>query len=124
MGSLTRTEKATYLKMNGWWSHYHEDCWFESSKDNLYVEEGTGIMKGFRPESEGITLNKAYNNQKNMSKEENEWANDPDIQNFLERQDAIEANEEEYGIYTVGGLTNDKEGKFMKFINKINIFKK
>ena len=67
MGSLTRTEKSTYLKMNGWWSHYHEDCWFESSKDNLYVEEGTGIMKGFRPESEGITLNKAYNNQKDMN---------------------------------------------------------
>ena len=58
-----------------------------------------------------------------MSKEENEWTNDPDIQYFLEKQDAIEANEEEYGIYTAGGLTNDKEGKFMKFINKINIFK-
>ena len=61
MGSLTRTEKETYLKMNGWWSHYHRDCWFESSKDKLSVEEGTGIMIGFRDESEGITLDEAYN---------------------------------------------------------------
>jgi|EP01052_Picozoa_sp_SAG31_P045579 hypothetical protein len=61
MGSLTRTEKAAYLKNNGWWYHYHDDCWFESSKDKLSVEEGTGFMIGFRDEEEGITLDEAYN---------------------------------------------------------------
>jgi len=48
----------------------------------------------------------------------NEWEDDPDVQDFLDRQEAMAKNEEAYGIYTVGGLTNDKEGSFMKFINK------
>ena len=32
----------------------------------------------------------------------------------------LDNEEEEYGIYTAGGLTNDKEGSFIKFINKLN----
>tara|TARA_R110000822_G_scaffold43151_3_gene116754 strand:- start:484 stop:687 length:204 start_codon:yes stop_codon:yes gene_type:complete len=56
---VTKKEKTTYLKINGWWSHYHNDCWFESSKDELEVKDG--IMVGFRPENEGITLEEAYN---------------------------------------------------------------
>lgn len=47
------------------------------------------------------------------------WTKDPDVQDFLERQDAVKKNHKEYGIYTAGGLTNDKEGSFMKWINKI-----
>ena len=43
---------------NGWWCNYNDNCWFEESKDELYIEDGT--IKGFRPESEGIDLEKAY----------------------------------------------------------------
>jgi|TARA_Y100000389_G_scaffold204880_1_gene260383 hypothetical protein len=57
---MNREEKRQYLLENGWWSHYHEDCWFESSKDDLYVEEGTGDIKGFRPMGEGVTLEDAF----------------------------------------------------------------
>jgi len=53
-----------------------------------------------------------------MSKEE-EWTKDPDIQDFLERADNQGEATEHDKIYTVGGLTNDKEGSFMKWINKI-----
>ena len=59
MGSLTRTEKETYLLMNGWWAHYHRDCWFDGELDELDVN-GDGLMIGFRDESEGITLDEAY----------------------------------------------------------------
>ena len=63
MGSLTRTEKATYLKMNGWWAHYPMACWFDGKLDKLSVDEN-GIIIGFRPESEGITLEEAYSKLK------------------------------------------------------------
>ena len=49
------------------------------------------------------------------------WVNDPDVVNFLERADEPGPwSEEDDKINTVGGLTNDKEGSFMKFQNKIN----
>jgi|TARA_B100001094_G_C17661759_1_gene544577 hypothetical protein len=57
---MNREEKRQYLLENGWWSHYHEDCWFESSKDDLYVEEGTGDVKGFKPMGEGVKLEDAF----------------------------------------------------------------
>jgi len=63
MGSLTRTEKETYLKMNGWWAHYHRDCWFDGELDELDVDSD-GMIIGFRPEEEGITLEEAYEYQK------------------------------------------------------------
>tara|TARA_R110001592_G_scaffold161498_1_gene394134 strand:+ start:1326 stop:1505 length:180 start_codon:yes stop_codon:yes gene_type:complete len=50
--------KRKYLLENGWWAHYHDNCWFESSKDELYVK--LGRIVGFKPQSEGITLEKAY----------------------------------------------------------------
>jgi|TARA_B100000780_G_scaffold272058_1_gene233731 hypothetical protein len=50
--------KRQYLLENGWWAQYHKDCWFESSKDEFYVKDGKVV--GFRPESEGITLEEAY----------------------------------------------------------------
>jgi hypothetical protein len=56
---MTKEEKADILKNNGWWAHYHNECWFESSKDELYVEDG--VIVGFRPESEGLTLGEAFN---------------------------------------------------------------
>ena len=64
-----------------------------------------------------------------MSKEEDkneewkneEWVNDPEIQDFLDRVDKQGPwDSEDDRIHTVGGLTNDKEGSFMKFQNKMN----
>ena len=46
---------------------------------------------------------------------------DKDVQEFLEQADKPGPWPEEYDkIYTVGGLSNDKEGSFMKFMNKVN----
>ena len=56
---MTREDKRQYLLENGWWACYHQDCWFEESKDTQYVGN-KGIMVGFRPEGEGITLEEAY----------------------------------------------------------------
>jgi hypothetical protein len=61
---LTKKEKYQYLLENGWWCNYNDNCWFEESKDELYVEGG--IIKGFRPESEGIDLEKAYKQYKKI----------------------------------------------------------
>ena len=46
---------------------------------------------------------------------------DPEVQAFLEQADKPGPwSEEDDKIHTVGGLTNDKEGSFMKFQNKLN----
>lgn len=59
-----------------------------------------------------------------MSKKKNKEKdpfNDPDVQAFLEHVDKPGPwSEEDDKIYTVGGLTADKDGDFMKFQNKIN----
>ena len=48
-----------------------------------------------------------------------EWEEDPEVQEFLERMDEPGPwSEEDDKIYTVGGLTNDKDGDFMKFQKK------
>jgi hypothetical protein len=48
------------------------------------------------------------------------WEKDPDVQDFLERADAPGPySEEDDKLHTVGGLTNDKEGDFMKFQDKM-----
>jgi len=50
-----------------------------------------------------------------------DYLNDPDVVNFLERADEPGPwSEKDDKIYTIGGLTNDKEGSFIKFQNKIN----
>ena len=51
-------DKKQYLLENGWWAQYHDDCWFESSKDVFWVND-KGEIVGFRPEREGITLEEA-----------------------------------------------------------------
>lgn len=56
--------KRQYLLENGWWAQYHDDCWFESSKDEVCVND-KGEIVGFRLESEGITLEEAYKIVKN-----------------------------------------------------------
>jgi len=53
-----RQEKHQHLLENGWWCRFHNECWYESSKDELYVEKG--IIVGFRPKSEGVGLEEAF----------------------------------------------------------------
>ena len=56
-----------------------------------------------------------------MNKEENEdWTKDPEMQKFLEWVDKPGSwSEEDDKIYTIGGLSADKNKDFMKFIKKI-----
>ena len=53
----------TQLLFNGWGAHYHSDCWFDHSKDNLYVDKN-GTIKGFQSEEKGITMKEAYERSK------------------------------------------------------------
>jgi hypothetical protein len=49
----------TQLLFNGWGAHYHSDCWFNSSKDDLSVND-EGMIIGFQPEECGLTMKEAY----------------------------------------------------------------
>ena len=52
---------------------------------------------------------------------DNEWEDDPDVMEFLEHADEQGPwSEEDDKIYTVGGLTADKDRDFMKFQDKMN----
>ena len=61
-------------------------------------------------------------------KKKEDWTEDPDVQKFLEIADEImgfydlaeKEVEEGDQIYTVGGLTADKDNGFMKFQRKID----
>ena len=53
----------TQLLFNGWGAHYHPDCWFDTSKDNLYVDSN-GTIRGFQSEEDGITMKEAYEKSK------------------------------------------------------------
>ena len=55
-----------------------------------------------------------------LEENSNDWENDPEVLEFLEWVDKPGPwPEEDDKIHTVGGLSNDKEGSFMKFQNKI-----
>lgn len=57
---------------------------------------------------------------KKKKEEEKDWTKDPEMQEFLEWVDKPGPWPEEYDkSYTVGGLSGDKDGDFMKFQNKI-----
>ena len=44
-----------------------------------------------------------------------------EFEEFAEREDnSVVWSEEDSKLHTIGGLTNDKEGSFMKFQNKMN----
>ena len=49
-----------------------------------------------------------------LNEEEEEWANDPDVQEFLEMQDSQESDDSDE-LFTVAGMTNDKEQSFNEF---------
>ena len=58
--------------------------------------------------------------KKNKEEHEDDWVNDPEVQAFLKEQDEPGTWPEEYDkIYTVGGLSADKNRDFIKFIKKI-----
>ena len=63
---VNRKEKIQYLKNNGWYAHYNNDCWFDNVGDKLYVEGGNVV--GFRDKSEGLTLEEAFGKFKNKTK--------------------------------------------------------
>jgi hypothetical protein len=61
--------------------------------------------------------------ENNSSLTKDEWLQDPDVQDFLERADEPGPwSEEDDKIQTVGGLTNDKGSGFMDFQKKQDEF--
>ena len=55
-----------------------------------------------------------------MIPEEDDWTKDPEMQEFLEWMDQPGPWSEEHDkIHTVGGLSADKDGDFMKFQKKM-----
>lgn len=56
---ITKREKRTFLKNNGWCAHWNDDCWYVRRPQELFVNEN-GVMDGYRPKEEGFTLDKAY----------------------------------------------------------------
>tara|TARA_B100000963_G_scaffold302028_1_gene274815 strand:+ start:836 stop:1054 length:219 start_codon:yes stop_codon:yes gene_type:complete len=59
---IRKINMKTQLLFNGWWAHYHPDCWFKNSEDTQYLENG--VLVGFRPEEEGLTMKEAYERSK------------------------------------------------------------
>jgi hypothetical protein len=49
-----------------------------------------------------------------LYEEEEEWANDEDVKDFLEREDSYESDDSDE-LFTVAGMTNDKEQSFNQF---------
>ena len=57
----------------------------------------------------------------NKHTESGDWTKDPELLEFLEQIDNPGPwSEEEDKINTIGGLTNDKEKSFIKFLNKLD----
>ena len=80
-------------------------AWNETEEDVIFIEVQTGEYFG---EDDIVRL-------------EDDYMRSDDIQDFLERADESGPwSEEDDKIHTIGGLTNDKEGSFMKFQNNIN----
>lgn len=78
-----------------------------------------GYMDGWE---ENYLVNKKaeYLGEEEIDDEDDPF-NDPDVQAFLEHADEQGPYSEEYdSIYTVGGLTADKDRDFMKFQNKMD----
>ena len=60
-----------------------------------------------------------YHEVKNAPVLDDEWEDDPDVIDFLEQTDKQGPWDEEHDkSFTVGGLSNDKKGDFMKFQKK------
>ena len=42
---IRKINMKTQLLFNGWWAHYHPDCWFKDSEDTQYLEKGVLVLK-------------------------------------------------------------------------------
>ncbi len=92
------------------------DRWEENYLDNKKTE--------YLNESASLGVQAKYTDWEDEGEEEiddeDDPFNDPDVQAFLEHADEQGPwSEEDDKIYTVGGLTADKDQGFKKFINKI-----
>jgi len=56
-----------------------------------------------------------------LNEEEEDWANDEDVKDFLEREDSYESDDSD-DLFTVAGMTNDKEQSFNEFQKKQDEF--
>jgi hypothetical protein len=56
-----------------------------------------------------------------LTEQEEDWANEPDVKDFLERQDSYESDDSDE-LFTVAGMTNDKEQSFNEFQKKQDEF--
>ena len=63
-----------------------------------------------------------YFGEDDIVRYEDDYMRSDEFLDFAEREDntKVWTNEEDNKINTVGGLTNDKKGSFMKFQKKIN----
>ena len=62
-----------------------------------------------------------YFDEDDIIRYEDDYMRSDDVQEFLEEMDKPGPwSEEDDKIHTIGGLSNDKEGSFMKFQNKLN----
>jgi len=62
-----------------------------------------------------------YYEIKNAPILDDDWEDDPDVLDFLEQTDKQGPWDKKYDkSFTVGGLSNDKKGDFMKFQKKQN----
>ena len=62
-----------------------------------------------------------YLTNDNPGEENNEWEDDPDVLDFLERADEQGPWDEQYDkSYTIGGLSADKDRSFIEFQNKMD----
>ena len=88
------------------WFHGYMDRWEEKylvNKKAEYLDENI------------LSVNDPLPGEEN-----DEWEDDPDVMAFLEHADKQGPySDEDDKIYTVGGLTADKDQGFKKFINKI-----
>jgi mannose-6-phosphate isomerase-like protein (cupin superfamily) len=81
-------------------------AWNKSDEIAQFIEVQTGTYFG----------------EDDIKRYEDDYMRSDEFLDFAEREDSskVWTNEEDNKIHTVGGLTNDKEGSFMKFQKKIN----
>ena len=81
------------------------------------------VDRGIVDKQKVIRKRELYDEEPENDDSDNEWEEDEEIQDFLERADEQGPwSEEDDKIHTVGGLTNDKEQSFNEFQKKQDEF--
>ena len=108
------------------------DCEDHMDSANKYLENfWLNVLMPSRGKGDYVSINSYYQGLRTIYDQRYELlcVNEPIeddinskmVQEFLERADEPGPWPEEYDkIHTVGGLSNDKEGSFMEFYNKLN----